>query len=73
MSIKIIAFCERVKVSIFCNEYDFGFFKPKKDHCALCNKYNSKNSASTLNESVKKAYEEHMENKVKAREEKEKD
>ena len=59
--------------SIFCNEYNLGFFKPKKDQCALCNKYNSQNSASTLNESAKKAYEEHMENKVKAREEKEKD
>lgn len=39
----------------------------------MCNKYNSQNSTSTLNESVKKAYEEHMGNKVNAREKKEKE
>lgn len=59
--------------SIFCNEYNIGFFKPKKDQCALCSKYNSQNADGTLNESVKKSYEEHIENKLKAREEKEKD
>ena len=60
---------------IFCDHYNFSFFKPKKDQCSLCEMYNRKLQAGTLAmdpETVVK-YNEHQVRKQEAREQKEQD
>ena len=43
---------------IFCTEYNLSFFKPKKDQCAVCSRYNM--VTGTQKESMKAQYDEHI-------------
>lgn len=54
---------------IFCNEYNYSFHKPKKDTCYTCERYRNSDDKEILQE----AYDEHIINKKRAREEKEAD
>ena len=70
---KIRAVKEKKYRQIFCEEYNFSFFKPKKDQCSICSIYELKKSREEVDEAEETNYKEHQERKVQAREEKAKD
>lgn len=56
---------------IFNQEFNIGFFKPKKDQCEICSVYDIGNTEKK-NE-MQERYENHLKNKIKARELKDSD
>ena len=56
---------------IFNTEFNLGFHVPKKDECKKCTAF--QNASPQAKESMKSDQEEHIRNKIRAREEKEKD
>lgn len=58
---------------VLCENYSFSFFKPKKDQCSLCERYNRATETGSIDDELKTEYNEHQSMKVKSREEKEKD
>ncbi|CAG9771463.1 unnamed protein product [Ceutorhynchus assimilis] len=56
---------------IFNTEFNIGFFNPKKDQCDLCESY--KNSEENEKKNLENKYQEHLNEKILSREEKEKD
>lgn len=61
----------KMYADIFNNEFNLSFFQPKKDQCALCEKY--KNSSQDEKESIQESYERHCLNKELSRAEKKND
>ena len=55
---------------IFCEEYNYSFHTPKKDQCRQCNLYRQREENGTLTNEMIIQYNEHMDRKIKAREEK---
>lgn len=49
---------------VFCQEYNLSFYKPKKDQCSLCAKYNDANENEK--ENLKLIYESHKEREKSA-------
>lgn len=58
---------------VFCENYSFSFFKPKKYQCSLCERYNRATETGSIDDELKTEYHDHQSMKVKSREEKEKD
>ena len=58
---------------IFCEDYNLSFFKPKKDQCSLCELYNRRMQAGTMNEETARKYDDHQIKKQEARDQKEQD
>ncbi|KAK3085282.1 hypothetical protein FSP39_001017 [Pinctada imbricata] len=58
---------------VFCEEYNFSFHTPKKDQCQLCALYYQKEKEGNLSDELKKRYEDHIQRKNKARDEKSSD
>ncbi|KAL0832203.1 hypothetical protein ABMA28_001657 [Loxostege sticticalis] len=56
---------------IFCNNYNYSFFVPKKDQCLLCSKYNKATPEGKLQ--MKKDYDDHLARKEACNTEKNKD
>ena len=54
--------------SIFNSEYNYGFHKPKKDICKVCDLYGKASPADTTAMSIK--YEAHLQRKLQARQHK---
>ena len=57
--------------AIFCNEYNYSFYKPKKDQCSLCVRYNQNKEAGKVDDEMQKKFEEHQQRKEESRHEKE--
>lgn len=58
---------------IFCTEFNYSFFVPKKDQCMLCSKYNLAKKENRLGEDLEECYNAHMERKTVCQEAKSKD
>lgn len=56
---------------IFNTNFNIGFFSPKKDQCDLCESY--KNASEDGKKELENKYNEHLEEKILSREEKEED
>lgn len=56
---------------IFCNNYNYSFFVPKKDQCLMCSKY--KNATMEEQLKMKRDYDEHLARKEACNAEKNKD
>lgn len=56
---------------IFNQEFNIGFFKPKKDQCEICSVYDLGNTEKKSE--MQERYENHLKNKIKARELKDSD
>ncbi|XP_045763000.1 uncharacterized protein LOC123865809 [Maniola jurtina] len=56
---------------IFTNEFNLGFFEPKKDQCDLCISYNNSNDG--LKQDLEEKYLKHLEEKTLCRSEKQTD
>ena len=56
---------------VFNSEFNLGFHVPKKDECKKCTAFD--NASPNEKEGLKKDQDDHVHNKIKAREEKEKD
>ncbi|XP_030842966.1 uncharacterized protein LOC105442032 isoform X2 [Strongylocentrotus purpuratus] len=56
---------------VFNSEFNLGFHAPKKDECKKCTAFD--NASPNEKEGLKKDQDDHVHNKIKAREEKEKD
>ena len=54
---------------IICEEYNYSFHTPKKDECRQCNPYTQREENGTLTDEMIIQYNEHMDQKIKAREE----
>ncbi|KAJ8971073.1 hypothetical protein NQ314_000906 [Rhamnusium bicolor] len=67
----IIPAKECIYRSIFCEEFNIGFFKPKKDQCGLCTQYS--NSSAVEKAEMQAEYDLHTESKVLSRDQKNKD
>ncbi|KAL8606590.1 hypothetical protein ACOMHN_009475 [Nucella lapillus] len=59
--------------TIFDEDYNLAFHKPKKDQCLLCYQYEDAKQNGTLTETLGKEYDEHQKRKQDGREEKERD
>lgn len=59
--------------SVFCKEYNLSFFVPRKDQCALCNKFNELKKNGTLTMETTKTFEDHINRKTDAQNAKEVD
>lgn len=46
---------------IFCNNYNLSFYKPKKDQCQLCTRYNTEKD--TLKKILEPEYNRHIQRK----------
>ncbi|KAK5646174.1 hypothetical protein RI129_004638 [Pyrocoelia pectoralis] len=57
--------------TIFNTEFNISFFRPKKDQCSICESYKNGNEAEKRNR--QEEYDRHVKNKVRSREEKQKD
>lgn len=62
---------EKVYRRIFCDEYNLAFFKPKKDQCATCCKYEALRGQEK--EAFQNEYQEHLHRNKRAKEEKSND
>ena len=62
---------KHVYETIFNTEFNIGFHKPKKDQCSLCEEF--KNSSQEEKEVIQAKYEQHVQEKIESRLEKEKD
>ena len=62
---KIVPEKECIYRNIFCEEYNLGFFQPKKDQCDLCTKFS--NSDENERSEMKEQYDTHLRNKTAAR------
>lgn len=58
---------------IFCECYNLSFFVPKKDQCALCNKYADARRSESLTPKLEQTYNAHLERKRQAAKAKEED
>lgn len=56
--------------TIFCQEYNYSFHTPKKDQCRICNLYAQKEVDGSLSDEFKQQYQDHINRKIRAREEK---
>lgn len=59
--------------NIFDHEFNISFHIPKKDQCLKCHVYNSAKEANALTPEIEEDHKEHLERKVEARFEKQKD
>lgn len=57
--------------TIFNTEFNISFFQPKKDQCSICEAYKNSSEAEKANGQAE--YDRHIKNKMKSREEKQKD
>ena len=58
---------------IFCENYNISFYKPKNDQCSLCTQFERRRQTGTIDDSLQHEYDEHQNQKERAREEKTKD
>ena len=58
---------------IFCEKYNYSFFKPKKDQCSQCTRFALKQATDSVDSNLKNIQEAHLHRKQESREEKSKD
>lgn len=58
---------------IFCSEYNYSFFKPKKDQCSQCTKFSIKKAEGSVDEAIEETHKSHLRRKENSREQKSND
>lgn len=58
---------------VFTEHFNLASFKPKKDQCSLCTKYERHNSSNIVTDDIQMEFNNHQQAKREAREEKELD